>query len=95
MLNTINTKYLSTYISFAEGIKNVKQGIKRFNLCEKGVTAVEYGIVIAGVAAVVATVFGSGGTVDDLLTNIFKNVTTTVESSMKATSSTSTTTTTP
>ncbi|ATA19265.1 pilus assembly protein Flp/PilA [Gibbsiella quercinecans] len=75
MLNTINTKYLATYVS-------VTESIKRFKLSEKGVTAVEYGIVIAGVAAVVATVFGSGGTVATLLTNIFAKVTTSVTNSM-------------
>ncbi|NEN35108.1 Flp family type IVb pilin, partial [Escherichia coli] len=50
---------------------------------EKGVTAVEYAIVIAGVAAVVAVVFGSGGTVEHMLTDIFDSIKTKVDTSMQ------------
>lgn len=40
----------------------------------RGVTAVEYAIVLAGVAAVVAVIFGKNGTVQTLLESIFKTV---------------------
>ncbi|HAT1675573.1 TPA: Flp family type IVb pilin, partial [Raoultella planticola] len=56
--------------------------IHDFKRNEKGVTAVEYAIVIAGVAAVVAVIFGENGTVDTLLNKIFGDIQTKVETSM-------------
>lgn len=56
--------------------------VRGFMKDERGVTAVEYAIVLAGVAAVVAVIFGRGGTVETMLTGIFKTVSTQVATSM-------------
>ena len=58
MLNRVYDKYLAAYTCVAGCIHDFKRN-------EKGVTAVEYAIVIAGVAAVVSVVFGTGGSVSD------------------------------
>lgn len=76
MLNLVYDKCLSAYVSFSENINN-------FRHSEKGVTAVEYAIVIAGVAAVVTVVFGSGGSVQTTLTSVFAAVTTKITALVK------------
>ena len=75
MLNRVYDKYLAAYTCVAGRIHDFKRN-------EKGVTAVEYAIVIAGVAAVVAVIFGENGTVDTLLNKIFGDIQTKVETSM-------------
>ena len=75
----MNELLIKAYVKGITGIQNVRD----FAKSERGVTAVEYAIVLGGVAAVVAVIFGKGGTVDDLLTAIFKQVSQTVMSSMK------------
>lgn len=67
---------LKGYVSAIEAVRNFKKD-------EKGVTAVEYAIVIAGVAAFVAVIFGKNGTVATMLTNIFSDVATKVSNSMQ------------
>lgn len=68
LLNTLNNSILTTYTSFCESVKE-------FCCNKKGVTAVEYAIVIAGVAAVVSVIFAKDdGTVANLLNNIFSTV---------------------
>ncbi|NYY80273.1 Flp family type IVb pilin [Raoultella planticola] len=67
MLNRVYDKYLAAYTCVAGCIHDFKRN-------EKGVTAVEYAIVIAGVAAVVAVIFGENGTVDTLLNKIFGDI---------------------
>lgn len=66
-LNALNDKAVATYVSATEAFRNFKRD-------EKGVTAVEYAIVIAGVAGVVTVIFGSGGTVSTMLTDIFDKI---------------------
>ena len=75
MLNRVYDKYLAAYTCVAGCIHDFKRN-------EKGVTAVEYAIVIAGVAAVVAVIFGSGGTVQTMLSDIFTSVKDKVDASM-------------
>ena len=75
MLNRVYDKYLAAYTCVAGCIYDFKNN-------EKGVTAVEYAIVIAGVAAVVAVIFGSGGTVQTMLSDIFTSVKDMVDASM-------------
>ena len=75
MLNRVYDKYLAAYTCVARCIYDFKNN-------EKGVTAVEYAIVIAGVAAVVAVIFGSGGTVQTMLSDIFTSVKDKVDASM-------------
>lgn len=57
----------------------IKNSVKDFFKKEEGVTAVEYAIVVAGVAAVVLFIFGSSGPVQTMLDNTF----TTLEAKIK------------
>lgn len=66
-LNAIENASVAAYIK-------VSEAIRRFKLNEKGVTAVEYAIVIAGVAGIVAIIFGKDGTVQTMLTGIFDSI---------------------
>ncbi|MBC1188371.1 Flp family type IVb pilin [Kluyvera sp. SCKS090646] len=50
---------------------------------QNGVTAVEYAIVLAGVAAVVAVVFGSNGQVQTMINSLFTKATTVVSTNIK------------
>ena len=67
LLKKLNEKTTAMYV-------NVTEAIRGFKRDEKGVTAVEYAIVVAGVAAVVAVIFGSGGKVETMLTEIFASI---------------------
>nr|WP_318384052.1 Flp family type IVb pilin [uncultured Enterobacter sp.] len=67
--------FLKAYVSGTNAVRS-------FANDQRGVTAVEYAIVIAGVSAVVAVIFGSGGTVEKMLNEIFTNVSTNVMESM-------------
>lgn len=76
----MNDLLIKAYVKGITGIQNVRD----FAKSERGVTAVEYAIVLGGVAAVVAVIFGQGGTVNQLLNSIFKAVSQQVISSMTA-----------
>ncbi|WP_196907573.1 Flp family type IVb pilin [Candidatus Symbiopectobacterium sp. 'North America'] len=65
-----------SYVYFTEAMHNFKND-------QRGVTAVEYAIVAAGVAAVVSVVFGESGPVRAMLSGIFTKIKTTVENSVK------------
>lgn len=67
LLKALNEKTTAMYV-------NVTEAIRGFKRDQKGVTAVEYAIVIAGVAAVVAVIFGNGGTVQTMLESIFAKI---------------------
>ncbi|PHI29937.1 Flp family type IVb pilin [Budvicia aquatica] len=56
--------------------------IKNFLKKEDGVTAVEYAIVVAGIAAVVLVVFGTDGPVDTMLTGVFTTLQTKITALM-------------
>ncbi len=56
--------------------------IKNFLKKEDGVTAVEYAIVVAGIAAVVLVVFGTDGPVDKMLTGVFTTLQTKITALM-------------
>jgi pilus assembly protein Flp/PilA len=58
----------------------MKSLVTRFIKDESGATAIEYGLIAAGLAVVVIAIFGSGGTVQTALTNAFGKVTTAVNS---------------
>lgn len=75
LLKKLNEKTTAMYV-------NVTEAIRGFKRDEKGVTAVEYAIVIAGVAAVVAVIFGKEGAVQNMLTDIFGNIKDKVNESM-------------
>lgn len=68
LFDTLNNKSIAAYVSVAEAVRNFKRD-------QNGVTAVEYAIVIAGVAAVVSVIFAKDtGTVAKLLKTIFSTV---------------------
>lgn len=71
MLEAINSGIVKAYV-------HTSMKIEEFKNSEKGVTAVEYAIVVAGVAAAAAVIFGKDGTVPKLLTAIFTKLDTTV-----------------
>ncbi|HIF3539748.1 TPA: Flp family type IVb pilin [Salmonella enterica] len=75
LLKALNEKTTAMYV-------NVTEAIRGFKRDEKGVTAVEYAIVIAGVAAVVAVIFGEKGAVQTMLTEIFGDIKDKVNESM-------------
>ncbi|EBS3610837.1 Flp family type IVb pilin [Salmonella enterica subsp. enterica serovar Poona] len=75
LLKALNEKTTAMYV-------NVTEAIRGFKRDEKGVTAVEYAIVIAGVAAVVAVIFGKNGAVQTMLTDIFVDIKDKVNESM-------------
>lgn len=74
----INAISVSAYVKMTDA----RNALRRFKLDERGVTAVEYAIVIAGVAGIVAVIFGNNGTVSNMLTGIFNTIQTNVTSSM-------------
>ncbi|VUS64994.1 Flp family type IVb pilin [Klebsiella spallanzanii] len=76
----MNDLIVKTYVAGTSGFGN----IRRFFKDEQGVTAVEYAIVLAGVAAVVAVIFGQDGTVQQMLEGIFSSVESRVSASMAA-----------
>lgn len=55
----MNELLIKAYVKGLNGAERVHNYFKD----ERGVTAVEYAIVLAGVAAVVAVIFGKDGTV--------------------------------
>lgn len=63
----MNDLIIKSYIKLSQ----TRASLKKFVTSEKGVTAIEYAVVVAGVAAVVMVVFGANGTVSQLLTTIF------------------------
>jgi pilus assembly protein Flp/PilA len=52
----------------------MKSLISRFVKDESGATAIEYGLIAAGLAVVVIAIFGDGGKVNDVLTDLFDKV---------------------
>lgn len=74
----MNELLIKAYVKGLNGAERVHNYFKD----ERGVTAVEYAIVLAGVAAVVAVIFGRGGTVENLLKSIFSTVSEQVMSSI-------------
>lgn len=75
LFNMLNNKVLGTYVKTQVMASTVVDAARKFKEDQRGVTAVEYAIVIGGVAAVVAVIFNSSdGIVKTMLTNIFSNV---------------------
>lgn len=50
---------------------NTSTALQSFFKKEDGVTAIEYAIVVAGIAAVVLVVFGTGGPIETAITDVF------------------------
>ncbi|MEG0204115.1 UNVERIFIED_ORG: pilus assembly protein Flp/PilA [Citrobacter freundii] len=73
----LNNTLLKAYCGAEVYIKN---SVKDFFKKEEGVTAVEYAIVVAGVAAVVLFIFGSSGPVREMLNTTFTTLETKITS---------------
>lgn len=73
----LNNTLLKAYCGAEVYIKN---SVKDFFKKEEGVTAVEYAIVVAGVAAVVLFIFGSSGPVREMLNTTFTTLQTKITS---------------
>lgn len=78
-INEMNDLMIKTYLLGNAGLKKMRDFCKDQN----GVTAVEYAIVLAGVAAVVAVVFGSNGQVQTMINSLFTKATTVVSTNIK------------
>ncbi|MGL4858519.1 MAG: Flp family type IVb pilin [Enterobacteriaceae bacterium] len=74
LINTANHGITAAYIYTCETLRAFKRN-------QKAVTAVEYAIVIAGVAAVVSVIFGTkaGSPVYDMLTGTFTSIKTKID----------------
>ncbi len=68
MLSNILTK---TYITVTEGLRNFKND-------QKGVTAIEYGLIAIAVAAMIVVVFYNDGGFIDKLSEKFGDLTSTI-----------------
>lgn len=80
----LNDTLLKAYCGAEVYIKN---SLKNFAKKEDGVTAVEYAIVVAGVAAVVLVVFSKNGVVDKMLSGVFTTLQSQITTLMGGTSS--------
>lgn len=67
LANYFQGKSIQGYVCISEALRNFKHD-------QRGVTAVEYAIVAAGVGGVVAIAFGEGGTFSTMLNNIFDSL---------------------
>lgn len=72
MLNTISTK---AYIATTEALRS---GIQRFARDERGVTAIEYGLIAVAVAALIIAVFYNKEGFIHNLQSKFSNLTTAI-----------------
>ncbi|EFB7478736.1 Flp family type IVb pilin [Salmonella enterica subsp. enterica serovar Newport] len=66
--------FLMGYISCSNQMQSLKGKCKYYIRKNDGVTAVEYAIVVAGVAAIVLFIFGSGGPVKAMLNDTFTEI---------------------
>lgn len=55
-------------------MKNLVSKVKNFLNREDGVTAIEYAVVVAGVAVVAIAVFGTDGPVSNALNGVFSQL---------------------
>jgi pilus assembly protein Flp/PilA len=62
----------------------MKSLISRFIKNESGATAIEYGLIAAGMAVVVVSVFSTTGPVNAMLSSLFETVSSTVNSAAGA-----------
>lgn len=61
----------------------MKSLMTRFISDESGATAIEYGLIAAGLAVIVVAIFGTtGGPVDTLMRNLFSKVQASIDSAV-------------
>lgn len=77
-MSLIEGASISAYVKMTQAV----EAVRRFKMDERGVTAVEYAIVLAGVAGIVAIIFGRDGTVSNMLTGIFNSIETNVTTNL-------------
>lgn len=75
LVNCFQGKSIENYVYLSEALRNFKHD-------QRGVTAVEYAIVAAGVAAVVSVVFGTDGSVSKMLNGVFTSIGESVQKSV-------------
>lgn len=73
---------ISSYVTYKINSEVLRKKALDFSRSEKGVTAVEYAIVVAGVAAIVLAVFGTDGPVNEMLKSTFTTLKTRVSTLM-------------
>lgn len=78
--NSFQDYLLIGSISCCNKIQSLKEKCKEYFHKNDGVTAVEYAIVVAGVAAIVLAVFGDQGPVKDMLNGTFTSLKTKIDS---------------
>ncbi|EHF1675572.1 Flp family type IVb pilin [Salmonella enterica] len=69
---------LKGYVTGRIIAESIYSKCKKYLRTNDGVTAVEYAIVVAGVAAIVIAIFGTGGPVEDVLKTTFTTLKTKV-----------------
>lgn len=74
----MNDIMINGYIKLTQA----KETIQKFVTSEKGVTAIEYAVVVAGVAAVVMVIFGSDGPVKEMLDTTFSSLKDRIETTL-------------
>lgn len=67
MLSCIRNKLLSVYAGVFVRISDFKSN-------QQGVTAIEYAVVVAGIAAIISVIFGRQGTVYQTLNTVFTSI---------------------
>lgn len=82
MNNLVQDLVLKGSISTHNKIESLKGKCKSFIRANDGVTAVEYAIVVAGVAAIVLFVFGDKGPVKEMLNGTFTSLKTKVDAAI-------------
>lgn len=70
-------------------MKNLVSKVKNFFNREDGVTAIEYAVVVAGVAAIVIVVFGQNGPINAALKGVFSKLQTQLDNLWNTSSSSS------
>lgn len=73
---------ISSYVTYKINSEGLRKKALDFSRSENGVTAVEYAIVVAGVAAIVLAVFGTDGPVNDMLKTTFTTLKTRITTLM-------------
>lgn len=81
---------LKAYVAGKINAWSLSDKCKKYLLKNNGVTAVEYAIVVAGIAAIVLFVFGDKGPVKSMLNDTFTNLETKVSDALKSSGGSST-----
>lgn len=74
---------LKGYVTGRIIAESISNKCKSYFRRDDGVTAVEYAIVVAGVAAIVLAIFATGGPVDSILKTTFESLKTKITEVLK------------